>query len=159
MNIQHERILFRLADILISVVAVFLLADAMLGFTRHQAADPPRPPRLVTRDASPASLSTSCLGGFSNQRTIDGKTQVASHGTPFNAYQLTFTNLGSSVIKLHGVTVNLADNAHHVFARQHISILSSSAALTLGLGQSHQIVETAGIEQPVASCEVIGWQP
>ena len=158
MNIQHERILIRLADILISVVAVFLLADAMLGFTRHQAAAPPRP-RLVTRDATPASLSASCVGGFSNQRTIDGKTQVASHGTPFNAYQLTFTNLGSSAIKIHGVTVNLADNAHHVFARQRISILSNGAALTLGLGQSHQVVETAGIKQPVASCEVLSWLP
>ncbi len=158
MDIQRERILFRLADTLISVVAVFLLLDAMLGFTRHRAAGPPQP-RLVTRDANPASLSTSCLGGFSNQRTINGKTQVASHGTPYNAYQLTFTNLGSSVIKIHGVTVDLADNAHHVFARQHISILSNGATLTLGLGQSHQIVETAGIEQPVTSCDVLSWQP
>ena len=39
MNIQRERILFRLADILITLVAVFLLLDAMLGFTRHQAAE------------------------------------------------------------------------------------------------------------------------
>ena len=102
MNIQRERVLFKLADILISVVAIFLLLDAMLGFTRHRQISPARP-QLVTQEANAATLTTSCLGGFSNQRTIDGKTQVASHGTPFNAYQLTFTNTSKGIIKVPAI--------------------------------------------------------
>ena len=34
---------------------------------------------------------------------------------------------------------------HHVFARPHDSNLGNSAGITLGLGQSRQIVETAGM--------------
>ena len=156
MNIQRERTLFRLADILITLVAVFLLLDAMLGFTRHQAS--PARPQLVTHDANAADLTTSCLGGFSNQRTVNGKTQVAAHGTPFNAYQLTFINTGTGTMKIYGVTVNLVDSSNHIFARQHITRLVRGHSMTLSPDQPRQIVETAGIKHPVASCDVLSWQ-
>ncbi len=158
MNIQRKRVLFKLADILIGVVAIFLLLDAMLGFTRHREIST-APPQLVTQEANAANLGTSCVGGFSNQRTVAGKTQIASHGTPFNAYQLTFTNTSKDIINIRSVTVILIDGNNHVFARQHVTRLDNSPRLTLDLGQSRQIVETAGIERPVASCEVLNWQP
>ena len=157
MNIQRERGLFKLADILISVVAIFLLLDALLGFTRHRIS--PAQPQLVTQEANTTTLATSCVGGFSNQRTIDGKTQVASRGTPFNAYQLTFTNTSKNVVKVHSATVILLGSDNHIFARQHVTGLGNGSRLTLDLGQSRQIVETAGIDQAVASCEVVNWQP
>ncbi|MFI5067136.1 MAG: hypothetical protein ACHP9Z_24580 [Streptosporangiales bacterium] len=158
MNIQRERILFRLADTLITLVAIFLLLDAMLGFTRHQQAGPARP-QLVTQDADAADLTTSCLGGFTNQRTVHGRIQVAAHGTPFNAYQLTFINTGTGTMKIHGVTVNLVDSSNHIFARQHITRLVRGHSMTLSPDQPRQIVETAGIKHPVASCDVLSWQP
>ena len=158
MNIQRERMILKLADILIGVVAIFLLLDAMLGFTRQRPISPARP-QLVTQEANTAPLATSCVGGFSNQRTVDGKTQVASHGTPFNAYQLTFTNTSKGITKVRSVTVILLDSNNHIFARQHVTHLGDGPGMTLKLGQSRQIVETAGIEHPVASCEVLNWQP
>ncbi|MFI5064680.1 MAG: hypothetical protein ACHP9Z_11975 [Streptosporangiales bacterium] len=157
MNIQRERILFRLADTLITLVAIFLLLDAMLGFTKHKAS--PARPQLVTQDANAADLTISCLGGFSNQRTVAGRIQVAAHGTPFNAYQLTFMNTGTGTMKIHGVTVNLVDSSNHIFARQHITRLARGRSMTLNPDQPRQIVETAGIKHPVASCNVLSWQP
>jgi hypothetical protein len=158
MNIKRGRILFRTADILITLTAIFFLLYTILGSTRHQDA-PSAPPRLGNQDATYTNLSTSCTGGFSNQRTVRGKIQVASHGAPFNAYQLTFTNSGNTIVTIYGVTVDLADYRHHVFARPHDSNLGNGAGITLGVGQSRQIVETAGATYPVASCEVVSWQP
>jgi hypothetical protein len=157
MNIERGRILFRTADILITLTAIFFLLYTILGFTRHQ--DPrSSPPRLGNQDATYTNLSTSCTGGFSNQRTVHGKTQVASRGAPFNAYQLTFTNSGNTIVTIYGVTVDLADYQHHIFARPHDN-LGNGAGITLRVGQSRQIVETAGATNPVASCEVVSWQP
>jgi hypothetical protein len=117
------------------------------------------PPRTGNQDADYTNLTTSCTGGFSNQRTVAGQTQVASRGAPFNAYQLTFTNGGNTIVTIYGVSVDLADYQHHVFARPHDSNLGNGAGITLGIGQSRQIVETAGATYPVASCEVVSWQP
>jgi hypothetical protein len=158
MNIKRGRILFRTADVLISLTAVFFLLYTILGFTRHQDARP-APPRPGNQDITYTNLSTSCTGGFSNQRTVRGQVQVASHGAPFNAYQLTFTNSGNTIVTIYGVTVDLADYQHHVFARPHDGNLGNGAGITLGIGQSRQIVETAGATSPVASCEVVSWQP
>jgi hypothetical protein len=158
MNIKRGRILFRTADILITLTAIFFLLYTILGFTRHQDARS-APPRLGNQDATYTNLSTSCTGGFSNQRTVRGKIQVASHGAPFNAYQLTFTNSGNTIVTIYGVTVDLSDYQHHVFARPHDSNLGDGAGITLGVGQSRQIVETTGATYPVASCEVVSWQP
>jgi hypothetical protein len=158
MNIKRGRILFRTADILITLTAIFFLLYTILGSTRHQDA-PSAPPRLGNQDATYTNLSTLCTGGFSNQRTVRGKVQVASRGAPFNAYQLTFTNSGNTIVTIYGVTVDLADYRHHVFARPHDSNLGNGAGITLGVGQSRQIVETAGATYPVASCEVVSWQP
>jgi hypothetical protein len=158
MNIEQRRILFRTADILITVTAIFFLLYLFVGSTRHPDARS-APPRTGNQDANYTNLTTSCTGGFSNQRTVDGKTQVASHGAPFNAYQLTFTNSGNTVVTIYGVAVDLADYQHHVFARPHDNNLNHGAGITLGTGQSRQIVETAGATNPVASCEVVSWQP
>jgi hypothetical protein len=158
MNIKRGRILFRTADILITLTAVFFLLYTILGFTRHQDARP-APSRPGNQDVTYTNLSTSCTGGFSNQRTVRGHVQIASHGAPFNAYQLTFTNSGNTIVTIYGVTVDLADYQHHVFARPHVSNLGNGAGITLGIGQSRQIVETAGATSPVASCEVASWQP
>ena len=158
MNIERGRILFRTADILITLTAIFFLLYTIAGFTRHQDARSV-PPRPGNQDANYTNLSTSCTGGFSNQRTVRGKTQVASRGTPFNAYQLTFTNSGNTIVTIYGVTVDLANYQHHVFAWPHDNNLGNGAGITLRLGQSRQIVETAGATHPVASCEVASWQP
>jgi hypothetical protein len=158
MNIERGRILFRTADILITLTAIFFLLYTVVGFTRHQDARS-APPRPGNQDATYTNLSTSCTGGYSNQRTVGGKTQVASRGAPFNAYQLTFTNSGNTIVTIYGVTVDLADYQHHVFARPYDSNLGDGAGITLGVGQSRQIVETAGATYPVASCEVVSWQP
>lgn len=158
MNIERGRILFRTADILITLTAIFFLLYTIVGFTRHQDVRS-APPRLGNQDATYTNLSTSCTGGFSNQRTVRGKTQVASRGAPFNAYQLTFTNGGNTIVTIYGVTVDLADYQHHIFARPHDSNLGNGAGITLRVGQSRQIVETTGATSPVASCEVVSWQP
>lgn len=158
MNMKRGRILFRTADILITLTAIFFLLYTILGLTKHQDARS-APPRFGNQDATYTNLSTSCTGGFSNQRTVRGKTQIASHGAPFNAYQLTFTNSGNTIVTIYGVTVDLANYQHHVFARARDSNLGNGAGITLGVGQSRQIVETAGATYPVASCEVVSWQP
>ena len=158
MNIERGRILFRTADILITLTAIFFLLYTVLGFMRHQDVRSARP-RLGNQDASYTNLSTSCTGGYANQRTVRGETQVASRGAPFNAYQLTFTNSGNTIVTIYGVTVDLANYQHHVFAGPHDSNLGDGAGITLGVGQSRQIVETAGATYPVASCEVVSWQP
>jgi hypothetical protein len=158
MNIERGRILFRTADILITLTAIFFLLYTVVGFTRHQDARS-APPRPGNQDATYTNLSTSCTGGYANQRTVGGQTQVASRGVPFNAYQLTFTNSGNTIVTIYGVTVDLANYQHHVFARPHDSNLGDGAGITLGVGQSRQIVETAGATYPVASCEVVSWQP
>lgn len=158
MNIERGRILFRVADVLITVTAIFFLLYLLVGSARHQNIRS-APPRTGNQDAGYTNLTTSCTGGFSNQRTVRGKTQVASHGAPFNAYQLTFTNGGNTIVTIHGVTVDLADYQHHVFARPHDGDLGNGAGITLGVGQSRQIVETAGATYPVASCDVVSWQP
>jgi hypothetical protein len=158
MNIERGRILFRMADVLITLTAIFFLLDVLVGFARHRnvPADPPRP---GDQNASYTNLSMSCTGGFSNQRTVRGKVQIASHGAPFNAYQVTFTNSGNTIVTIYGFTVDLADYQHRTFARPHDGNLDNGAGITLGLGQSRQIVETAGATHPVASCEVASWQP
>ena len=158
MNIERGRILFRTADILITLTAIFFLLYTVLGFMRHQDVRSARP-RLGNQDASYTNLSTSCTGGYANQRTVRGETQVASRGAPFNAYQLTFTNSGNTIVTIYGVTVDLTNYEHHVFAQPHDSNLGNGAGITLGVGQSRQIVETAGATYPVASCEVVSWQP
>lgn len=158
MNIEQGRILFRTADILITLTAIFFLLYLIVGSTRHQDARS-APPRTGNQDANYTNLTTSCTGGFSNQRTVGGQTQVASHGAPFNAYQLTFTNSGNTIVTIYGVTVDLADYQHHIFARPHDGNLGNGAGITLSTGQSRQIVETAGATHPVASCEVVSWQP
>ena len=156
MNIRHERILFRLADVIISLAAIFLLLDAMLGFTRHQEMRSAQP-QPVSQNINSSNLSTSCIGGFSNERTIDGVTQVASHGKPFNAYQMTLTNIGGTVVTIHSVNVELVNSQNKVFAQHHTD-LGDGAGITLNLGQSRQIVEASGINHPVASCEILSWQ-
>lgn len=158
MNSEQGRILSRTADILITLTAVFFLLYILVGSTRHQDARS-APPRTGNQDANYTNLATSCTGGFSNQRTVDGQTQVASRGAPFDAYQVTFTNSGNTVVTIYGVTVDLADYQHHVFATPHDNNLGNGAGITLGTGQSRQIIETAGATYPVASCEVASWQP
>jgi hypothetical protein len=158
MNIERGRILFRTADILITLTAVFFLLYMLLGSARHRDIRP-APPRTGNQDAGYTNLTTSCTGGFSNQRTVAGQTQVATSGAPFNAYQITFTNGGNTVVTIYGVSVDLADYQHHVFARPHDGNLGNGAGITLGVGQSRQIVETAGATHPVASCDVASWQP
>ena len=158
MNIERGRILFRTADILITLTAVFFLLYMLVGSARHHDIRS-APPPTGNQDADYTNLTTSCTGGFSNQRTVAGQTQVASHGAPFNAYQLTFTNGGNTIVTIYGVSVDLADYQHHVFARPHDGNLGNGAGITLGVGQSRQIVETAGATHPVASCDVASWQP
>ena len=102
MDIRRTRILFRLADVVISVASVFLLLDAMLGFTGRQGAFPAQP-QLTSLYINSANVATSCLGGFSNEQKVGGVTEVAPHGAPFNAYRVTLTNIGSSVLTVHGV--------------------------------------------------------
>jgi hypothetical protein len=158
MNIERGRILFRTADILITLTAIFFLVYMLVGSARHHNAYS-APPRTGNPDADYTNLTISCTGGFSNQRTVGGQTQVASGGAPFDAYQLTFTNSGNTIVTIYGVTVDLADYRHHVFARPQDSNLGNGAGIILGRGQSRQIVETAGATQPVATCDVASWQP
>lgn len=155
MDIQRMRTLFRLMDVVIGVASVFLLLDAMLGFTGQRAAFSAQP-RLTSLYINSASLSTACLGGFSNERTVAGTTQVAAHGTPFNAYQITLTNIGGSALTIHGLNAGLIDRQNKVFT-EHYTDLGGSG-LTLGPGQSRRIVEAYGIHRAVAACEVLSWQ-
>lgn len=149
------RTLFRLADVVISVVSVFLLLDAMVGFTGPHAAFSVQP-RLTSLYLNSANLSTACLGGFSNERTVHGATQVAARGTPFNAYQITLTNIGSSPLTVNGVNVGLVDRQDKVFT-EHYTDLRGGSGITLGIGQSRRLVEAYGIGRPVAACEVLSW--
>ncbi|MGP7997806.1 MAG: hypothetical protein ACLPKI_10845 [Streptosporangiaceae bacterium] len=141
---------------LITLLAVFLLLDAMFGFTKHHVINSAQL-QAAARGVSSSNLSTSCRGGFSNQRTVGGVTQIAPHGTPFNAYQVTLTNIGNRVITIDELTVELRDYKDNVFAQQHDADLGDGSGITLGLGQSRTILETTGISQPVASCDVLGW--
>ena len=154
MDIRHRRKYYRLADVLISLTAVFLLLDAAMGFTKHQVQF-----KATALDVTSSNLSTSCIGGFTNQRTVDGVIQVAPHGMPFNAYQVTFTNVGNKVITIYNVTVELRDSGGSVFAQPQDTNLGNGSGITLGLGQSRTIIATTGASQPVASCQVLGWQP
>lgn len=155
MDIRRTRILFRLADVVISVTSVFLLLDAMLGFTGRQA-DFPGQPQLTSLYINSANVSTSCLGGFSNEQKVGGVTEVAPHGAPFNAYRVTLTNIGSSMLTIHGVNTGLIDRQDKIFT-EHYTDLGGSG-IRLGPGQSRQLVEAYGIGQQVAGCEVLSWQ-
>jgi hypothetical protein len=152
MYIRRQRILFRLADVLVTLAAVFLLLDAMYGFTKHHIADPARAEQVTS-----TNLSTSCVGGSTNQRTVHGVTQTAPHGTPYSAYQVTLTNIGNRVITIYDLTVELRDYSNTVYAQQHATDLGNGAGITLHLGQSRTVVEPTGMTQPVASCQVLGW--
>jgi hypothetical protein len=154
MDIRHRHKYYRLADVLITLTAVFLLLDATMGFTKHQVEF-----KTTALDVTSSNLSTSCIGGFSNQRTVDGVTQLAPHGMPFNAYQVTFTNIGNKVITIYNVTVELRDYGNNVFAQPQDTNLGNGSGITLNLGQSRTIVETTGASRPVASCQILGWQP
>ncbi len=156
MDIRRKRILIRLADVIISLTAIFLLLDAILGFTRHQEIRSAQS-QPVSQNIYPASLSASCTGGFANKRTVNGVTQVAPHGTPFNAYQITLTNTGGTAITVRSVNVELVNSQDKVFAQHHTD-LGDGAGITLNLGQSRQIIEAYGISHPVASCKIISWQ-
>jgi hypothetical protein len=152
MYIRHQRILFRLADILVTLAAVFLLLDATFGFTKHHIADPPSAGQVTS-----TNLSTSCVGGSTNQRTVHGVTQTAPHGTPYSAYQVTLTNIGNRVITIYDLTVELRDYSNTVYAQRSATDLGNGAGITLHLGQSRTVVEPTGMTQPVASCQVLGW--
>jgi len=156
MYIRHQRILFRLADILVSLAAVFLLLDAMFGFTKHHITDPPQL-QARTGHITSTNLATSCIGGSTNQRTVHGVTQIAPHGTPYSAYQVTLTNIGNRVITIYDLTVELRDYSNTVYAQQHATDLGHGAGITLDLGQSRTVIEPTGMTQPVASCEVLSW--
>ena len=156
MYIRRQRILFRLADILVTLAAVFLLLDAMFGFTKHHVADPPAWPASAGSVTS-INVSTSCVGGSTNQRTVHGVTQTAPHGTPYSAYQVTLTNIGNRVITIYDLTVELRDYSNTVYAQQRATDLGNGAGITLHLGQSRTVVEPTGMTQPVASCQVLSW--
>jgi len=155
MDIGRKRILSGLAEAVIILASIFLLLDAVLGFTGRRVA-----PSVQVRPASQisdyANLSASCTGGFSNERTLGGVTQVASGGTPFNAYQVTFSNTGDTVIMVQSVDVALVNSQQQIFARHHASL---GSGIILSPGQSQQVVEAYGISQPVASCQILSWQP
>jgi len=152
MYIRHQRILFRLADILVTLAAVFLLLDAMFGFTKQHIADPAHVSNVTS-----SNLATSCIGGSTNQRTVHGVTQTAPHGTPYSAYQVTLTNIGNRVITIYDLTVELRDYSNTVYAQQHATDLGHGAGITLSLGQSRTVIEPTGMTQPVASCQVVSW--
>jgi hypothetical protein len=156
MYIRHQRILFRLADILVSLAAVFLLLDAMFGFTKHHITNSAQLQARAEHITS-ANLATSCIGGSTNQRTVHGVTQTAPHGTPYSAYQVTLTNIGNRVITIYDLTVELRDYSNAVYAQQHANDLGHGAGITLNLGQSRTITEPTGMTQPVASCQVLSW--
>jgi hypothetical protein len=156
MHIRHQRNLFRLADILISLASVFLLLDAMFGFTKHHIADPPQL-QASTEHITSSNLATSCIGGSTNQRSVHGVTQTAPHGTPYSAYQVTLTNTGNRVITIYDLTVELRDYSNTVYAQQHATDLGHGDGITLSLGQSRTVIEPTGMTQPVASCQVLSW--
>lgn len=156
MDIRHERILFRLADALVTLAAVFLLLDAMLGFTKHHIINSAQLQARAEHVTS-TNLSTSCIGGSTNQRTLDGITQVAPHGTPYSAYRVTLTNIGNRVITIYDLTVELRDYNNSVYAQQHATDLGNGSGITLNLGQSRTIIEPTGMKEPVASCQVVSW--
>jgi hypothetical protein len=155
MNIRQQRTLFRTADIIIALFSIFLLLDATIGFTRPQQKASVQ--AQTSGEVNSPDLAAWCTGGFANQRTIGGVTQTAPHGTPFNAYQLTLQNIGSNAITVYGVSVDLVSSQNQVFARQRPA-LGDGAGLTLRPGQSREIVETAGVNHRVASCEILTWQ-
>ncbi len=155
MNYRRTRMLSGLAEAAIILASIFLLSDAILGFTR-----PPDPPVLaqpVTQTIDSTDLSVSCTGGFANERTADGVTWVAAHGTPFNAFQVTLTDIGMTPFTIYSMNVELSDSQNRVFARHHTD-LAEGAGITLEPGQSRHIVEAYGISHPVATCEVLSWQ-
>lgn len=155
MDLRRRRIFFGLAEAVVILAAIFLLLDAVLGFTRGRQ---PRSAQSqpVSQNTQSANLSTSCTGGFSNKRTVNGVTQVAPRGTPFNAYEVTLTNLGGTVVTVRSMSVELVNGQHEVFAR-HRSVLDGG--ITLHPGQSRRIVEAYGIGDPVASCRILSWRP
>jgi hypothetical protein len=156
MYIRHQRILFRLADILVTLAAVFILLDAMLGFTKHHVISSAQL-QAQAQHVTSANLSTSCIGGSTNQRTVHGVTRVAPHGTPYSAYQVTLTNIGNRVITIYDVTVELRDYNNDVYAQEHATGLGNGYGITLNLGQSRTVIEPTGMKQPVASCQVLSW--
>ncbi|SRR5581483_11699189 len=156
MYIRHQRILFRLADILVTLAAVFLLLDAMLGFTKHHVISSAQL-QAQAEHVTSSNLSTSCVGGSTNQQTVHGVTRVAPHGTPYSAYQVTLTNIGNRVITIYDVTVELRGYNNVVYAQQHASGLGDGYGITLNLGQSRTVTEPTGMKQPVASCQVLSW--
>jgi hypothetical protein len=156
MHIRHQRNLFRLADILVSLASVFVLLDAMFGFTKHHIADPPQLQASAEHITS-SNLATSCIGGSTNQRSVHGVTQTAPHGTPYSAYQVTLTNIGNRVITIYDLTVELRDYSSAVYAQQQATDLGHGAGITLNLGQSRTVFEPTGMTQPVASCQVLSW--
>jgi hypothetical protein len=159
MDIRRQRILFRLADAVIGLASIFLLLDAMVGFTGPRPAlQAQSQPSGNIDSINSAHLYTSCMGGFANERTVGRVTQVAAHGTPFNAYQITLTNIGTTALTVRGVNVELTDTRNRIFT-QHYTDLGNGAGIRLGLGQSRQLVEAYGIGHPVASCQILSWQP
>jgi hypothetical protein len=156
MDIRHQRILFRLADTLVTLAAVFLLLDAMLGFTKHHIINSGQL-QAQAEHVTSANLATSCIGGSTNQRTLHGVTQTAPRGTPYSAYQVTLTNIGNRIITIYDLTVELRGYNNSVYAQQHATDLGNGSGITLNLGQSRTIVEPTGMKQPVASCQVLGW--
>ncbi len=156
MDIRHQRILFRLADALVTLAAVFLLLDAVLGFTKHHIINSAQL-QARAENVTATNLATSCIGGSTNQRTVRGVTQVVPHGTPYRAYQVTLTNIGNRVITIYDLTVELRDYDNTVYARQRATNLGNGSGITLNLGQSRTVVEPTGMKQPVAYCQVLGW--
>ena len=154
MDMRRKRVFSGLAEAVIILGAVFILLDAVLGFTGRRGT-PPVQPRPAVQISNYANLSASCTGGFSNERTVGGVTRVASHGTPFDAYQVTLSNTGDTVITVHSMDVALVNGRNEIFARHHADL---GAGVTLTPGQSRQVVEAYGIGHPVASCEILGWQ-
>jgi hypothetical protein len=156
MDIRRQRIFFGLAEVIVVMAAVFLLLDAILGFTARSATRSVQE-RSFSQYLESANLSASCGGGFSNKQTVKGVTQVASRGTPFNAYRLAFTNMGDAALTIRSVNVALIGSQNRIFAR-HRSDLGDGAGLTVRPGQSSEIVEAYGIDHPVASCQILSWR-
>jgi hypothetical protein len=156
MDLRRKRILSGLAEAAIILASIFLLADAVLGFTRPEDVRAVQA-QPVSQYIDSADLSASCAGGYSNQRMTGGSTQVASRGTPFNAYQLTLTNIGMTAFTIYSMDVELLSSGGRVFA-QHRTDFGNGAGITLQPGETREIVEAYGINHPVASCDVLSWQ-